>query len=380
MVDNCNQTELLRKASLWLTFGFYFLIAFEFFYMISPFAVYLYSVYGPGLELFARYQATNWLNITFLPHVVMDTHSIFLNNVVKIGLLLFSFGLLLFFVGAGQIYWGKLRRKAAVCEGLYFLVRHPQYSALMFAGFGMLLLWPRYIVLVSYVSMLFIYVLLARFEEKECLRKFGSSYRKYHIRTPMFFPLFNAPADRKARSCRLFGKIGRYTAMYVLVMSTAILGASSIQSWALNQLYAEFRQDSVNISAQALDPEVINAMLALALDNQQARRLIARGGEKQKYINYIVPINWSASEIPMRQVVSQEHFNFDQNDTRERYKIIITRAVLSDPNATGKEIVGATRQRIPLAEVTIDFHTKEVLDVQGPATEGGISGIPLPMF
>ncbi len=38
------------KRTFWALAIFYMLIAFEFFYMAGPFAIYFYSVYGPGLN------------------------------------------------------------------------------------------------------------------------------------------------------------------------------------------------------------------------------------------------------------------------------------------------------------------------------------------
>jgi hypothetical protein len=44
-----NTENRLFKKYFWIGSAFYLLIGFEFFYMVSPFAVYFYSVYGPGL-------------------------------------------------------------------------------------------------------------------------------------------------------------------------------------------------------------------------------------------------------------------------------------------------------------------------------------------
>lgn len=43
----------------------------------------------------------------------------------------------------------------------------------------MLLIWPRFLVLLAFVTMLFLYFLLARWEEQQCLEKYGESYREY---------------------------------------------------------------------------------------------------------------------------------------------------------------------------------------------------------
>ena len=66
-----NETEtgkgtVQARRALWASFAFYVLIAFEFFYMASPFAAYFYAVYGPGLDWFAGPRVrTNWI-IQFL--------------------------------------------------------------------------------------------------------------------------------------------------------------------------------------------------------------------------------------------------------------------------------------------------------------------------
>jgi len=47
--------------------GFYLVIVLEFLYMISPFALYFYSAYGPALNLLHRSPSTSWLTAFFLP-------------------------------------------------------------------------------------------------------------------------------------------------------------------------------------------------------------------------------------------------------------------------------------------------------------------------
>jgi hypothetical protein len=47
---NDPDSRFATRSAFWASAAFYGLIAFEFFYMFSPFAVYLYGVYGPGLK------------------------------------------------------------------------------------------------------------------------------------------------------------------------------------------------------------------------------------------------------------------------------------------------------------------------------------------
>ena len=53
-------------------FFFYLLIGLEIVIMISPFAAYFYSVYGPLLNFLYDYKITAWLTGFFLPHAVVS--------------------------------------------------------------------------------------------------------------------------------------------------------------------------------------------------------------------------------------------------------------------------------------------------------------------
>ena len=155
---------------------FYLLIAFEFFYMASPFAAYLYYVYQPGLAFIDNYPSLAWLTGFFLPHLVESTQSPIINMIKPTGFVLSCIGLLIFIVSALQIYYAKLIKKGVVTNGLYQYIRHPQYTAFSIFGLGLLMLWPRYLALVMFITMLFVYYFLAKAEERECEKKFGQGF------------------------------------------------------------------------------------------------------------------------------------------------------------------------------------------------------------
>jgi protein-S-isoprenylcysteine O-methyltransferase Ste14 len=166
---------------------FYLFIGLEIIIMISPFAAFFYAGYGPLLNALYAFPATAWLTGFFLPHAVVSQSSV-LNFVNSLGRTLFSVGILAFLIGAFQIYSAKIRRKGVVSGILYRWIRHPQYLFLAIAGLGLLLFWPRFFILILYVSMLFVYYLLARHEEQRMLTEHGESYRAYMQRTAMFVP------------------------------------------------------------------------------------------------------------------------------------------------------------------------------------------------
>jgi protein-S-isoprenylcysteine O-methyltransferase Ste14 len=128
------------------TIAAYLLIGLEVFIMITPFTLYFYAVYGPVLEWLTASPATAWLMEFFLPHLV------FVNDPLIKWLsdlqIPFIVGLLLFFLAAIPLYYGRLTNKGVVRFSPYAKLRHPQYLFLAISGLGMLLYWPRFIVLI----------------------------------------------------------------------------------------------------------------------------------------------------------------------------------------------------------------------------------------
>ena len=54
--------------------------------------------------------------------------------------------------------------------------------------FGFLLQWPTLLTLAMFPVLVFMYLRLARREEREVEDEFGDSYRRYAAATPAFFP------------------------------------------------------------------------------------------------------------------------------------------------------------------------------------------------
>jgi protein-S-isoprenylcysteine O-methyltransferase Ste14 len=75
-----------------------------------------------------------------------------------------------------------------VDAGLYRFIRHPMYSSLLFLGWGAFFkhITPLNIVVILLVSGLLIAV--AKVEERENIRFFGTAYEDYMQRTKMFIP------------------------------------------------------------------------------------------------------------------------------------------------------------------------------------------------
>ena len=88
--------------------------------------------------------------------------------------------------------WTRLydaqKHRALATDGIYARIRHPQYVGFVLVMFGFLLQWPTILTLAMFPILVFMYVRLARREERETLAVFGDEYRAYMDRVPAFFP------------------------------------------------------------------------------------------------------------------------------------------------------------------------------------------------
>ena len=85
------------------------------------------------------------------------------------------------------------RKKALATTGPYSYVRHPQYAGFILVMFGFLLQWPTILTLLMFPVLVWMYVRLARDEERDAIIEFGDVYRQYAAKVPGFIPRFSGP-------------------------------------------------------------------------------------------------------------------------------------------------------------------------------------------
>lgn len=272
-------------------FVFYLLIALEAVIMISPFAAYFYTIYAPLLTRLEASPWTAWLTAFFLPHITY-TGDPLLTALAWLGPVLLSLGLAIFLVCAAQVYSAKLFRRGVVSGGLYRLIRHPQYLGLGVAGLGLLLYWPRFIILLLYLSMLFVYYLLARHEEARMEARFGEAYRTYRDRTWMFFP--GAPGTRIF--ARLFGGIDRHgwtvAAAYVAVLVLGTGAAFGIRAYSLSRIpRLAYADRLLVVSLAPAGGAVLEAALATSLRHPEVSAVLEKVHRAPDHtlVAYLVP-------------------------------------------------------------------------------------------
>ena len=88
---------------------------------------------------------------------------------------------------AWKVLYAAQRTHTLATAGPYARIRHPQYAAFVLILFGFLLRWPTLLTLAMFPVLTYMYLRLARREEREVADEFGDTYRRYAATTPAFF-------------------------------------------------------------------------------------------------------------------------------------------------------------------------------------------------
>lgn len=100
----------------------------------------------------------------------------------------FIFGGFILLSAAWKALYQAQRKHGLATTGPYARVRHPQYDAFVLIMFGFLLQWPTILTLLMFPVLVWMYVRLARTEERDAEAEFGERWREYAARTPRFIP------------------------------------------------------------------------------------------------------------------------------------------------------------------------------------------------
>lgn len=98
------------------------------------------------------------------------------------------FGGFILLARAWRVLHAAQRQHTLATAGAYARLRHPQYAAFIIIMFGFLLQWPTLLTLVMFPILAWMYVRLARSEEKEAKKEFGDVWESYARQTPAFIP------------------------------------------------------------------------------------------------------------------------------------------------------------------------------------------------
>jgi len=92
---------------------------------------------------------------------------------------------------AWRVLYHAQRSGILATRGPYARVRHPQYMGFVLVLTGFLFQWPTLLTLAMYPVLIWMYVRLARSEERETRATFGAQFDAYAARVPAFVPNFS---------------------------------------------------------------------------------------------------------------------------------------------------------------------------------------------
>ena len=99
---------------------------------------------------------------------------------------------------AWRVLYDAQRHNRLATTGLYARLRHPQYAGFVLVLTGFLLQWPTLLTIAMYPFLIWMYLRLARAEERDTRATFGAEFDAYAARTPAFIPALNpAPANQQ---------------------------------------------------------------------------------------------------------------------------------------------------------------------------------------
>ena len=109
------------------------------------------------------------------------------------------------FVGGGfvllasawRVLFAAQQARRLATTGPYSYVRHPQYDGFILIMLGFLLQWPTLLTLAMFPILVWMYVRLARHEEREVRAEFGDEYAWYAATTPAFVPRLRRTTQRQ---------------------------------------------------------------------------------------------------------------------------------------------------------------------------------------
>jgi protein-S-isoprenylcysteine O-methyltransferase Ste14 len=250
--------------------------------MISPFAAFFYGGvrFEPFLGLLSASPQSAWLSGFFLNHSVVTTSSL-LEWQRTIGLYVFALGLWGFLLSAGQVYGKKALRRGVATGVLYRMSRHPQYLCLGIAGAGLLTIWPRFLLLALFVTMLFLYAGLARFEERRMEERFGESYRSYARGRGAFLP--GSPVQRlfEATLGKLRPRALGWLAAYGACLAAALLAAAGLRAYTRSHTVVVERpgEQAMVISAWPQPEAWVSRTFERALSDDAVRERLSQRGD-----------------------------------------------------------------------------------------------------
>jgi protein-S-isoprenylcysteine O-methyltransferase Ste14 len=181
----------------WRSFGAFTAFLVALFTEMYGFPLTMYLLSGwmqrryPGLDILSHDAGHLWDTVLGWqgdPH--LNPLHILSNALVAGGFILLA--------AAWRVLYAAQQRHQLAKSGAYAYLRHPQYAGFILIMLGFLIQWPTILTLAMFPILVWMYVRLARREEREVRAEFGEAYSRYAAATPAFFPRLRRTAPKPA--------------------------------------------------------------------------------------------------------------------------------------------------------------------------------------
>ena len=139
-------------------------------------------------------------------------------------------------------------------------------------GLGVVLIWPRFLVLLSYTAMLFLYYLLARWEEERCIAEYGESYGEYLRSTGRILPRIPGRPPVGPGPLRPL----RVAGIAAITLVAALALGLVLRSYSLARVSSFYTDSTAVLSPALLEPAELEGAYEIALTDPELTARLQR--------------------------------------------------------------------------------------------------------
>lgn len=361
--------------------------------MITPFAGFFYASlqFAPLLGYLSNSPSTAWLDGFFLNHAVVTT-SLLLEWQRTVGVVLFALGLVGFFLSAFQVYGNKIGKRGVATGLLYRFVRHPQYLCLGIAGWGLLTMWPRFLLLGIWVTMLFLYAGLARVEEGRMEERFGDEYRRFADTRGALLP--GSPVHRLFEGT--FGKVRprvlAWASAYLFCLALAFSLGFALRAYARTStaILVQPQHQTVVMSAWPKPVDWMEKVFQAALGDEEVRQRLQELQGDRPVVATILPPKYGMKGMYYARLRTEGTrvqnggplMGVDPDTVNEPVEVVFSRA--QKPYQEGlavEDVLDVDVRLTPLLVVNVNPASGEITGVQVPLPQNAWGPkVVMPLF
>ena len=142
-------------------------------------------------------------------------------------------------------------------------------------------------------------------------------------------------------------------------------------------IIANYDAQSATISLCKMDTDTMNKIMTIAKENEEVKAYLDQYEDETPELNYILPTEWFAAEIPMNGVEYRAGHKSPEDYDKNQYKVIFIKPQLSIDRVTnGKEILWNLVKIQPVVEVRVSLEKNEVTDILDMPESVKYAGIP----